>query len=346
MTTVFEIFIAGKTKTYAGQAARAAFDEIDRIESLFNRFDPSSEISRIGRLAAGERMMIGIETLECLGVAAQIQDETSGAFDINFRALRAGPGAESSPSITRGGRKSRAVRTVPSREAAGASHTSRLQVRRGIHRYEKDRKPAGRRHGISAGKNLHPRLLDLISLHRVPGGFEIVRTPPRAHRPLLPLDLDLGAIGKGYAVDSAMDVLEDWGITNTLVHAGTSTALAVGPGPDPRSRRPGWPVGISSPFLCPGAPRVVRLRDRALSGSGTEVKGAHIIDPRTGLPARRRPATFVSHPSAAVSDALSTAFFVMRPPKIAAYAASRPEAWALVILGPKTCKIVNPAAIR
>ncbi len=58
MATVFEIFIAGREKAYAGQAARAAFDEIDRLERLFSRFDPSSEISRdrtarAGRVAAG-----------------------------------------------------------------------------------------------------------------------------------------------------------------------------------------------------------------------------------------------------------------------------------------------------
>src|SRR5512143_3958806 len=88
MATVFEIFVSGRDETYAGQAARAAFDEVDRIERLFSRFDPSSEISRIGRLAPGDAMMVGLETAEVLGLAAFVQAETGGAFDINYLASK------------------------------------------------------------------------------------------------------------------------------------------------------------------------------------------------------------------------------------------------------------------
>lgn len=295
MTTVFEVLIAGKDKRYAGQASGAVFNEVDRIERLFSRFDPSSEISRVGRLLPGERMMIGVETHECLGLAARIQAETAGAFDVNYRALLAGTG--------RGGKKK-----------AGPD-----------------------------GGGLSPNLLSLVSLRTIPGGFEIVRLPGRARKNPFPLDLDLGAVGKGYALDRAREILADWSVENALVHSGTSTAVGTGPGPS--GREPGWPVGIATAWTCPGTPKEVRLRDRALSGSGTEVKGDHIIDPRTGRPAASHLAAWACHSSAAVSDALSTAFLVMGTEAVGRYCRSHPEVWALVIISQKKCKIFNATVI-
>jgi len=306
MTTVFEIVVAGKSRTYAGQAARAAFDEVDRIERLFSRFDPSSEISRLSRLRPGERMRIGVETVECLAAAARIQAETAGAFDVNYRTRLSAARGKEGPSP---------LETVPG--------------------------PA-QRHGPRIG-GVPPNLLNLISLRMVPGGFEVERRAGRARRRLLRLDLDLGALGKGYAVDRALDVLADWSVTNSLVHAGMSTARGVGPGPG--REKTGWPVGVARAWRGEGAPRLVRLRGLALSGSGTEVKGRHIIDPRTGRPARPRLAAWAAHPSAAVSDALSTAFFVMRTAEVARYCRSHPEVWALVIIPGKKCRIFNAKAI-
>ena len=299
MTTVFEVFIAGKKEGYAREAARAAFDEIDRIERLFSRFDPSSEISRVSRLRPGERMMIGVETVECLALAVRIQAETAGAFDINYKAVVAKP--DKRRARGRGGQSPSA--TLP----GGGRPTS---------------------------------LLNAIGLRMVPGGFEVERHRPLSRRKPLPLDLDLGAVGKGYAVDRAIEVLADWSVDNALVHAGTSTALGVGPGPPPR--KPGWPVGAGAPWTGPGE---VRLRHRALSGSGTEIKGDHVIDPRTGRPARGHLAAWASHPSAAVSDALSTAFLVMRTDEVARYCRTRPEVRALVINSRKKCRIFNANAI-
>jgi thiamine biosynthesis lipoprotein len=294
MTTVFEVFIAGKKERYAREAARAAFDEIDRIERLFSRFDPSSEISGISRLRPGERMMVGVETVECLALAARVQAETAGAFDVNYRTM-----------IPKERRSAKG--TVPKNGPGSCRPMS---------------------------------LLNVLGLRMVPGGFEAERHRPLSRRQPLALDLDLGAVGKGYAVDRAVEVLADWSVDNALVHAGTSTALGVGPGPRPR--RPGWPVGAGAPWTGPGE---VRLRGRALSGSGTEVKGGHIIDPRTGLPARGHLAAWASHPSAAVSDALSTAFLVMRTDEVARYCRTRPEVRALVINSRKKCRIFNANAI-
>ncbi|MCK4430797.1 MAG: FAD:protein FMN transferase, partial [Candidatus Aminicenantes bacterium] len=87
MGTTFEIVIAGKDKTYAGQVSRAIFDEIDRIEGLFSRFNSCSDIGQINNLEPGQSLKVGVEVFECLETAAQIHQETNGAFDINIGSL-------------------------------------------------------------------------------------------------------------------------------------------------------------------------------------------------------------------------------------------------------------------
>ena len=286
MATVFEVFIAGKDREYAGQAARAAFDEIDRIERLFSRFDPSSEMSRISRLKPGGSLAVGVETVHVLGLASFIQLETGGAFDANFRAAAA--------------------------------------------------RPAGRR------PSPPPLLTDLLRIEHTGGGFRIIRTG--AETGSAGLDLDLGAVGKGFALDCALAVLRDWEIDNVLLHAGTSTALGHGRGTGGAKARPGWPVGAGAARGKACGPGRFLLQNGALSGSGTEVKGEHVIDPRSGRPARGHAAAWAAHATAAGSDALSTAFMVMRTAEVARFAARHPEVWALVKTGPEKCRIFNAGA--
>jgi len=306
MSTVFEVVAAGRQEGYVRQAARAAFDEIDRLERLFSRFDPSSEISRLSRLRPGDFLPIGVETFECLKVAAQVQAETAGAFDVNIQV----PGRLSQVRDTKKG---------PSPRGAGKAATARH-----------GRKPL-------------PNLLDLLELEAGPAGFQAVR---REEFGAVPLGLDLGGIGKGYALERALDVLRDWDLRDVLLHAGTSTALASGTAPSRVAGTAGWPVAVATSWPGADAPRTIVLRDFSLSGSGTEVKGGHILDPRTRRPARGHRAAWAAHRSAAFSDALATAFMVMSANEVAAYCAVRPDVWALVISGPKTCKIFNERVLE
>jgi len=280
MGTFFEVTIAGEETSYAGQAAQAAFNEIDRLERLFSRFDPTSEIRRIGRLRPGESLMIGHETYECLTAAEKVRVETDGAFDINVRrAAKYGPAA-----------------------------------------------------GTGAGDGPAKGSGRILTLARTDRGFEVLRAE-QADAPWQPLDLDLGAIGKGYALDKALAILADWSIENALVHGGTSTAAAVGNAPETK----GWPVGVGGGWPSDG-PREIALSGRALSGSGTEVKGPHVIDPRTGEPAKGHLAAWAMHRSACVADALSTAFMVMDTAEVEAYCGRHPDVWALVVKNYGDCR--------
>jgi len=151
------------------------------------------------------------------------------------------------------------------------------------------------------------------------------------------LKLDLGGMGKGFALDKAVKILNDWGIHNALVHGGTSTALAVGNPPGQK----GWSVGVAGDWNCSNISQKIFIKNRAVSSSGKQVKGEHIIDPRTGLPASGHQAAWVSHPSATTADALSTAFAVMSTSEVEDFCRKDKKAWAVVVLKNGSCKIFN-----
>jgi thiamine biosynthesis lipoprotein len=196
--------------------------------------------------------------------------------------------------------------------------------------------------GISEERPPRTDILGQLVLSRKARGYAVKYLPSRASEKPTEMNLDLGGIGKGYALDSTLEILSDWGVKKALVHGGTSTALSVGTPPEGEGQRKGWPVGIGGDWKCPNMPKKFFLKDRALSGSGTEVKGDHIFDPRTNKPAKGHRAAWVSHPSAAVADALSTAFMVMNTEEVTAYCREHPEVWALVVIDPRTCQVFNP----
>jgi len=132
------------------------------------------------------------------------------------------------------------------------------------------------------------------------------------------LHLDLGAVGKGYALDRMADTLREWDIESACLHSGGSTVLALAA---PQELE-GWPVGLEAKTLF--------LSHRALSGSGIAVKGRHLIDPRSGQPASRMNLAWALAETAAESDALSTAFFVMTDSEVAAFCATHPAFGAVI----------------
>ena len=138
--------------------------------------------------------------------------------------------------------------------------------------------------------------------------------------------LDLGGIGKGFALDRMAALLADWEIDSALLAASTSTLLAL----NPPSGQSGWPITFG---LEHDLQRLV-LCNQALSGSGTAVKGSHIIDPRTGCPVEDRVGAWAGAPCAGAADALSTAFLVMTEGEIRDYCCRHPEVTAYLLKSP------------
>jgi thiamine biosynthesis lipoprotein len=134
------------------------------------------------------------------------------------------------------------------------------------------------------------------------------------------LRLDLGAVGKGYALDRMAGVLGEWGVGSACLNSGGSTALAL----DGPPSSAGWPVGLGEG----DSRRELALARSALSGSGLAVKGTHLVDPRTRGAAARTLRAWASSPSAAVADALSTAFFVMEDAQVAEFCAAHQDVGA------------------
>ena len=264
MACTWGLYVVGEDEKYARQAARAAFGEVDRIEQELSRFVEHSDVARINALPAGGTARVGIETLECLELAARVHEDTGGAFDVTVGVLLNLPGPHK-----------------------------------------------------SADSSEPPIGMHLLEINR-PARSVSVRAEG--------LVVDLGGIGKGYALDRVLAVLREWGIDAALVHCGQSTACATGR----PAGQDGWEVALRSPADQSATLGSVRLRDHALSGSGARLHGRHIIDPRTGRPADGTIGAWALAPSAALADALSTAFMVLSPNEVADYCRRHPDVSGVV----------------
>ncbi|MCA9037279.1 MAG: FAD:protein FMN transferase [Planctomycetaceae bacterium] len=129
--------------------------------------------------------------------------------------------------------------------------------------------------------------------------------------------LDPGAIGKGYALDEVAKWLNqtEEAPANYLLHGGHSSLIGRGH----HNGLDGWPVGIGNPLFTEKRLATVLLRDEAMSTSGSNIqfyryegqRYGHILDPRTGWPVEGMLSVTVVAGSAALADAVSTAFFVL-----------------------------------
>lgn len=178
--------------------------------------------------------------------------------------------------------------------------------------------------------------------------LELRSTEYEVHANVAGLRLDLGGIGKGYAVDRMSEVLADWDIEHALIHGGGSSVRALEPPPSLR----GWPLRICLAGEGAGPALFYEASECAVSASGLQ-KGNHVIDPRTPKPSRLRPAAWVvagastfrsafrtmepvgacgesvSESPAALAEVFSTAFLMMNRPEVDACSARWPglEPW-------------------
>ncbi len=140
--------------------------------------------------------------------------------------------------------------------------------------------------------------------------------------------LDLGAIGKGYAIERAAELLREDGVGSALLHGGTSTVCAIGHPPEAEHWRVALPEQLTA---FPRAPdeasepelqsNVLLLRDESVSVSAIWGRAfvaagktfGHVIDPRTGQPVTAAVCSAVILPAATETDALSTALLTLGP---------------------------------
>ena len=242
MATQFQTRIADQEKTYAAQAAQAAFALTDELESHLSRFRTSSDISQIAQLAPGEKLRLSEPVFACLEIAKEMEAATRGAFSVTAAALKSQPTA---PQWT--------------------------------------------------------LLKEQFSI-RCDGGK---------------LEFDLGAIGKGFALDRMAEVLREWDCNSFLLVAGGSSILT-GDAPAGTS---GWSCGLGDD----NSLQRYWLTNGSLSGSGLAVKGQHIFDPRTGTVAPRKNRAWAFASNAAESDALSTACMVWEESEIAQVVGERQD---------------------
>lgn len=228
MATTFQVRIANEERTYALQAAQAAFAVMTVLETHLSRFRVSSDIAQVAQLLPGGKLRLNESAFACLEIAKKMESATRQAFSATPAAMQ--------------------TQTVPPQWSL------------------------------------------------IPAEFSVLCERGK-------LEFDLGAIGKGFALDRMAVTLRDWDCPAFLLVAGGSSILAGAPPGD----NPGWSCGLGED----NASERYWLKHASLSGSGIAVKGRHIFDPRTGRLAPRESRVWALCDSAAESDALSTAAMVL-----------------------------------
>ena len=285
MGTFCEIQVCHSDASWAQQAIRRAFDEMEHIDRLLSNHNPESELSALNREASRSPFHVSDELLDFVLQCRALYDATENALDPTVGALvRAWgfftlhPGKPSDSEIA---------------AAKAASGFDKVQVNAGAR-----------------------------TIFYAASGMEI----------------DSGGIGKGYAVDRAVQVLRGLGVEAALVSAGGSTLYALGCPPG----RPGWRIAIKNPADLQRPLAVVDLCGSSLSTSGVSEKSvqvgshrySHIFDPRTGEPVEGMCQVTVVAPSATESDALTKAAFILPRDSVMNLFRRRPGVHALRLEGP------------
>lgn len=281
MACRFEITLADRDGSFV-PAARAALEEIDRLEAELSVFRPDTIISNLNRRAAREPVAAPPHIIDLLTRCQWWHQQTGGAFDITTTPLSRCWGF-----LRREGRVPRDAEIAAARGLVG---------------------------------------LDRVAVDRAAGTVACLQRG---------IELNLGAVGKGYALDCAGSVMRSAGVSHALLSAGRSSLLALG------GRNGGWWIDLVSPLL-PGAPiAALRVRNAAVGTSGTGEqfvmadgrRHGHVIDPRTGWPAAGTVSATVVASDAATADALSTAFFVGGAEMARRYCAEHRDVLAIITPG-------------
>lgn len=306
MACEFEVSLNAGQYERGTHAALDALDLVDRVEEKLSVFRDSSLVSRINREAASRPVEVDPWVFALFQECRRLHDETGGAFDIT-----SGPLWKTWGFARRQG-------TMPSGEAIDEA------LRKvGMEQFQLDESTL------------------TVSFHQ-PG-----------------MEINLGSIGKGFALDRASEHLMSEGVKDYLLHGGGSSVIARGnqsgeswlpesssepessdsETPPPKSLA-GWNVGMLHPMRHGRRMAEIRLGDQSLSTSGSQrqffrhagKRYSHILDPKTGFPAEGVLSVTVLAPTATLSDALATAFFVMGPKRTETFCRLHPQIGAVFLL--------------
>lgn len=258
MGTLVEIRSWGQGSCACRAAAEAAFAQLRRLEGIFSRFQESSQLSRLNRLAAHQPVRVGPELFEVLCTAQEVARRTDGAFDVTSGAWTAlWDRAERQGRLPSDRQRSQTLRRIGWRRLCLDPETRQVRF-------------------TASG-----------------------------------LQIDLGAIAKGYAVDRCVELLQRHGVPQGLVDAGGNfrifgfdTLQAAGV-EDPQDPHRLWgTVELILPAISSSSHA---WRHRSIAGEVT----SHVLDPRSGEPLKEPAGVTVLADSACLADALSTAVLVL-----------------------------------
>jgi len=300
MACEFEFFFNLHQYPQSGASVMKAFELIDQLEDQMTVYQSHSEVSQINQTAANETTKVEPRLFELLKQAEAIYQQTGNAFDIT-----AGP-------------------------------LSRL--------WGFDKRRGAMPDGNSISDVLATVGMDQVKLDETDSTIQFLSPTT---------EINLNGIGKGYALDRVAELLKSKQIGDFMIHGGQSSVLAFGdsvsvPVSDQEddADRLGWKVGVTHPTLPGVRLGEVTLRDQALGTSGTARQGfihqgkryGHIIDPRTGWPSGHILSTTVVTKSAAMSDALATAFFVMEISEVEQFCKQNSNVAAILIVAAPKAK--------
>lgn len=173
------------------------------------------------------------------------------------------------------------------------------------------------------------------------------------------IEINLAAIGKGFAMDLCVEKFHEQGLKTFLFHGGQSSVVGRGSriGIEKHSRgkwSEGWSIGITDPIWPDRRFVEVQLVNEAIGTSGTSrqffyhqgKRYGHIFDPRNGWPCDKVYSATAIAPTAAEADALSTAFFVMGPEHVQRFCDKYPQYRAILVTPGKTRDTSDVVAIN
>ena len=321
MACEFELFFNLNQYDQSGNAAGAAFEVIDRLESQLSVYREDSEVSLMNQTASEAPFTPSPAVRDLLSRSFELHKATAGAFDVTSTPLSDAWGF------------SRREAKVPSEEEIVAAlrlvntdHISFVdgEIRFGVAGLSVNFNSIGKGYAVDrAAETIQAQWVNDFVIH---GGQSSV-----------------AARGSEWTVDnstSSEQSASPTAVDTENVEAKIERKSDSEPAESSLDDKPGWKIGLSHPFVSNHRLAEFTLRDQSLSTSGTARQGffhkgrryGHVLDPRTGWPTDHFLSVTVICDSTALSDALATAFFVMSLNEVEMFCDQQPEVAAVLVV--------------